>query len=152
MFKFLDFNQNTYMTNLLEKSLLTGFGIFVLIIFLGIVIPFFSQLEDYKRNIKDDLDIYQHFIDEIDKGVQFIIDNPDELYSRDIDYPDHLNITFNDIYIEFYFLIENQVYSKIKKYDEGFCEYIYNLPPMRYKLEISYNFNKTLIEVKFNIL
>ena len=33
------------MTNLLEKSLITGFGIFVLIIFITLIAPFYNEVE-----------------------------------------------------------------------------------------------------------
>ena len=38
------------MTNLLEKSLITGFGILVLILFIILVAPFFNQIEEFKED------------------------------------------------------------------------------------------------------
>ncbi|MFX1257793.1 MAG: hypothetical protein ACFFAN_08040 [Promethearchaeota archaeon] len=44
------------MTNLLEKALLTGFGIFTLILFFTILIPFVEKIVDFKENEEDDDD------------------------------------------------------------------------------------------------
>ena len=38
------------MTNLIEKSLITGFGILVLIIFMILIAPFFNQIEEFKED------------------------------------------------------------------------------------------------------
>jgi len=50
------------MTNLVEKTLLVGFGIFTLIIFLSIIFPFFGKLEESKGNNGDE--------EESDKKIQ----------------------------------------------------------------------------------
>lgn len=43
------------MTNLLEKALLIGFGIFILTFFFILVAPFFGKITDFKDNDKRDL-------------------------------------------------------------------------------------------------
>ncbi|HEY0089260.1 MAG TPA: hypothetical protein VGB37_10475 [Candidatus Lokiarchaeia archaeon] len=46
----------------MEKTLLVGFGIFTLIIFLSIIFPFFEKLEEAKGNNRDE--------EESDKKIQ----------------------------------------------------------------------------------
>ena len=50
------------MTNLVEKTLLVGFGIFTLIIFLSLIFPFFEKIEESKGNNVDE--------EESDKKIQ----------------------------------------------------------------------------------
>ena len=57
------------MTNLLEKSLITGFGIFALILFLILIAPFFQEIEEYKENEKDALDEYTNFVNKVNSAI-----------------------------------------------------------------------------------
>ena len=88
------------MTNLLEKALLTGFGIFVLTIFLSMINPFIIQISEFNGTTENDIRIYENFFNEVDIAVKFIIECPDEIYLREIDYPKNLNVTFNDFYVK----------------------------------------------------
>ena len=46
------------MTNLIEKTLLIGFGIFITSLFLTFSIPFFGHIFNYYGIIEDDLNDY----------------------------------------------------------------------------------------------
>ena len=50
------------MTNLIEKSLLLGFGIFTLAIFSSIIIPFLGKIADFNHNERNDLETFIIFI------------------------------------------------------------------------------------------
>lgn len=139
------------MTNLLEKSLITGFGIFALILFLILITPFFQEIEEYKENEGDDLDEYTNFIDKVNSAIIYFINYPRMEYLEKIEYPENINVTFKDNYAIFDFLVEEKVYSKILKYDDQFILKNYcNVPPKTYQLTITRN--SSLINIDFNNL
>ncbi len=85
-----------FMAELFEKALLFGFGIVVLLMFLSFLAPFLDMLFQY--NDDGGLNNYTRVIDEIDVEILYNIDNPEELYLVDIEYPPNLNITLYDQY------------------------------------------------------
>ncbi len=126
------------MTNLLEKALLTGFGIFVLTIFLSMINPFIIQISEFNGTIENDIIAYEDFFNEVDIAVKFIVENPDVIYLREIDYPKNLNVTFNDFYVKYDFLIENKLNYKIYEYDKPFINLFYrNLSTTTFLLNVS---------------
>ena len=137
------------MTNLLEKALLTGFGIFVLTIFLSMINPFIIQISEFNGTIKNDIIAYENFFNEVDIAVKFIIENPDAIYLRELDYPKNLNVTFNDFYVKYDFLIENKLNYKIYEYNKPFINQFYrNLSTTTFILNVSCFHN--FIAVYFN--
>jgi len=128
------------MTNLLEKSLLLGFGIFTMILFFSLVIPFLNQVSEFNNTKKTDFESYMIFINEIDQAVQFVIENPEEEYNRKINYPYDFNITFNEYYIICTFIIKNEIYNKILVYNTSFYKkFFHNIPSRQYLLNVSYS-------------
>ncbi len=126
------------MTNLLEKALLMGFGIFVLTIFLSMINPFIIQISEFNGTIENDIIAYENFFNEVDIAVKFIIENPDAIYLREIDYPKNLNVTFNDFYVKYDFLIENKLNYKIYEYNKPFINIFYrNLSTTTFILNVS---------------
>ena len=63
------------MTNLLEKALITGFGIFILTIFISMINPFLMQISEFNDNVNTDIEKYENFFYEVDTGIKFIIKN-----------------------------------------------------------------------------
>ena len=49
------------MTNLLEKALITGFGIFILTIFISIINPFIIIVSNFNETISVDIDECENF-------------------------------------------------------------------------------------------
>ena len=49
------------MTNLLEKALLTGFGLFILTIFVSLINPFIISISEFNRTSKNDVENYNNF-------------------------------------------------------------------------------------------
>ena len=134
------------MTNLLEKSLLLGFSIFLLTVFSAILIPFLNELTEYNEIEKNELDTYIAFLDEISEAVLYVIRNPEESYLQDIRYPSNLNLTFFDAYIISEFLIGGIIYSKTSSYNTSFHNsYFHNLPPQTYLLNVSYPSSKIIV-------
>lgn len=126
------------MTNLLEKALLTGFGIFVLTIFLSMINPFIIQISEFNGTTENDIIAYENFFNEVDIAIKFIIENPDAIYLREIDYPKNLNVTFNDFYVKYDFLIESKLNYKIYEYNKPFINYFYrNLTTTTFILNVS---------------
>ncbi|MHA2282950.1 MAG: hypothetical protein ACXAC5_19080 [Promethearchaeota archaeon] len=134
------------MTNLLEKSLLLGFSIFLLTIFSAILIPFLDELTEFNENEKKELGKYIEFLDEINEAVLYVIQNPEESYLQDIQYPRNLNLTFFDIYIISEFLIGSNIYGKTTSYNASFenC-FFHNLPAQTYLLNISYPLSNIIV-------
>ena len=137
------------MTNILEKLLLTGFGIFTLILFFTIITPFFRQIEEYQTQDRDDLEQCITFINEIDTGILYVIENSNSYYLKNIEYPENMDVLFDESYVKFDYILENKTHQRILQYNATFFEHIYqNLPPQTYLLNISYR--SALIEVCFS--
>jgi len=127
------------MTNLLEKSLLLGFSIFILTIFSSLLIPFLSEIAEFNSNEKNELEDYVSFFDEINNAVLYVIDNPDKSYLKNLDYPNYLNISCFDRLIVFDYRIGLQTYNKVLIYNTSFHNSFYqNIFPKTYLLNVSY--------------
>ena len=136
------------MTNLLEKALLTGFGIFILIMFVSLINPFIISLSEFNNTVKNDVERYNNLFSEVDTAILFVIENPNIIYVNEIEYPGNLNITITENYVKYNFLIENEMHYKIYEYVNSFINYAYvNLSASRYILNISCNYN--YINVQF---
>ena len=133
------------MSNLLEKALLTAFGIFLLISFISLVFPFLEEISNYNES---NINAYSKIIEEIDTGINFIIGNPNETYEIEVDYPENFNITINGIYIKYEYILDTKKSNRIFQYEESLFSHIYSdLIPQIYKLKILYF--SDLIEVLF---
>ncbi len=136
------------MTNLLEKALLTGFGIFILITFVSLINPFIINISEFNGTIKNDVENYNNFFNELDTAILFVIKNPNVNFLNEIEYPRNLNITLTEDYVKYNFLIEDEIQCKIYEYVKPFISRIYiNLFASRYILNISCNYN--YINVQF---
>lgn len=130
------------MTNLLEKSLLTGFGVITLITFLSFITPIFSQLS-YIQNQNQDLQKLLDFIEEVDQGVNSVLDNTELTYINIISYPKDLNITLNGQFIKYDYKIKDAIKYKIYEYEKYFYTLLYqDVPTGDYYLNISVHDNK----------
>jgi hypothetical protein len=137
------------MTNLLEKALITGFGIFILTIFISIINPFIIQISEFNDNINTDIEKYENFFFEVDTGIKYIIENPNTTCVKNIEYPKNLNITLTGYYCKYEYVIGNKEYYKIFEYIKPFIDHSYiELPTNSYILTILnlYGF----IEIQFN--
>ena len=138
------------MTNLIEKSLITGFGIFALILLFIMLTPFFQELEDYKENNDNDeeLEDFKKFINKIDGAIKYFIEHPGSEVFEEIEYPRNINLTFINNYAKFDFIIDNKIQNKILSYDDQFLQkYYYDVSPKTYKLNITRH--TSLISVDF---
>ena len=113
------------MTNLLEKALLTGFGLFILTIFVSLINPFIIGISEFNRTSKNDVENYNNFFNEVDTAILFIIENPDLIYLAEIEYPRNLNVTFTEDYVKYNFLIENEIHYRIYEYVAPFISCVY---------------------------
>lgn len=126
------------MTNLIEKILLIGFGIFTLTIFSSILIPYVERLTEFNYSERKKLESYMIIIDEINQGIEYTIQNRDKVYLKKIEYPDNLNITFHDQIAKYEFFIEGKLCYKIIEYNHIFLTKIFhNILPQKYLLNIS---------------
>ncbi len=137
------------MTNLIEKTLLIGFGIFTLTIFSSILIPFLGRLTEFNHIEKNELDAYMKIIEEINQGIDYVVENTDEIYLKKIQYPGNLNITFYNHIVKYEFIIEEKICYKILEYNETFinCNF-HQILPKEYLLNIS----RCSILIKVNII
>ncbi|MFX0104013.1 MAG: hypothetical protein ACFE75_00800 [Candidatus Hodarchaeota archaeon] len=137
------------MTNLVEKSLLIGFGIFTLTIFSSILVPYLGKIAEFNQNERNNLDLYMTFIDEIHQGITFVAQSPNQKYLKNIEYPNNCNITIYDHLIKYEFLVENRICIKIIEYNNTFINSYFNsIPPQTYLLNIT----RYLSLIKVNII
>lgn len=140
------------MTNLLEKSLITGFGILVLIIFIILTAPFFNQIEEFKEDDEKDIDNYMDFVERLDNAILSVFENPDITYKDDIQCYETLNLIIEGNQIKIYFKLEDDQYYKIIEYKSYFCNYTYDaLASEVYSLEILFINNYSFIDVVFSL-
>jgi len=140
------------MTNLLEKSLITGFGILVLIIFIILTAPFFNQIEEFKENDEKDIDNYMDFVERLDNAILSVFENPDITYKDDIQCYETLDLIIEGNQIKIYFKLEDDQYYKIIEYKSYFCNYTYDaLASEVYSLEILFINNYSFIDVVFSL-
>lgn len=102
------------MTNLLEKALLIGFGIFILTIFFILVAPLFGKITDFKENDKRDLDDYNN--DSI--IIKFYennenIEKDEKIYFVNVEYLRYLEIFFKNTYSRFYYNPKEKTFKLI---------------------------------------
>ncbi len=139
------------MTNLIEKSLLLGFGIFTITIFSTILIPFLGSIIEYNHKEKDSLESYIVFINEVDLGISYVIQHPKETYLKEVDYPNNLNISFYDHFAKYEFILENKICVRYIEYNITFINfYFHSIPPQKYILNISQY--SSLIGVNINTI
>jgi hypothetical protein len=137
------------MTNLLEKALITGFGIFVLTIFISMINPFIINISNFNDTIKVDIDECEDFFFEVDSAIKFVISNANTTYTKTIEYPENLNVTFSESYCKYDYIIGNNYYNKIIEYIKPFIHHSYiNLPAESYVLKVLIIHN--FVEVQFN--
>ena len=140
------------MTNLLEKSLITGFGIVVLIIFIILIAPFYNQIEEFKEDDEEDIDNYLNFIEQLDNAILAVIKNPNIQYKNKIHCYETLDLIIERNQIKIYFKLEDDQYYKILEYNSYFCNYTYDtLASKVYSLEILFINNYSFIDVVFSL-
>ena len=140
------------MSNLLEKALITGFGIFILIMFLSLAIPFFDQLNQYNSDQRKKVENFLGFINEVDSAITIVNNYPHNDVLIKVDYPEELNLTLTDKYAKFYYLIDNIIHSIIYEYDYHFIDTNYqNMIPSSYLLRVSIDISLINVTLaKFN--
>ncbi|MEE9378782.1 MAG: hypothetical protein V3V33_12190 [Candidatus Lokiarchaeia archaeon] len=137
------------MTNLIEKSLLLGFGIFTITIFSTILIPFLGSIVEYNHKEKESLESYMIFINKVDLGIIYVSQHPKESYIKEVDYPNNLNITFYDHIAKYEFILENKICVRYIEYNITFINsYFHSILPQTYLLNISQH--STLIRVNIS--
>jgi hypothetical protein len=137
------------MTNLLEKSLILGFGIFSLILFFIFITPFLQEVREYKKNEDEDIDNYAEFINQINKAIREIMENPEKEVIKNIFYPKTMNITLDENYIRFDFLLDGKEFNKILSYERNFIKKKFEkMPSKTYQLNVSIKLS--LLDINFN--
>ena len=136
------------MSNLIEKSLIIGFGIFSLIIFLSLIAPFLNiSLKNYLDD-KKTIENYNDFIDKVNTGVSYVIANPRNEFRELIDFPSFMNISISKNEIRYNFKIDSNIVSKHSLYSINFFNVEYkDYPSQNYRLQIY--FELELLKVLF---
>jgi len=135
------------MTNLLEKSLLLGFSIFLLTVFSSILIPFLNEIPDFNNREKDKLDRYMVFFNEIDLAILYVINNPYKCYQKDVKYPNDLNITLIENFVIYEFVYGDDKFNKVLEYNTSFLNrFFHNITPQIYLLNVSYVLSHIIID------
>ena len=140
------------MTNLLEKSLITGFGIFVLIIFIILIAPFYNEVEEFNEEDKDDIDNYIDFVGQLDNAIESVKENPGFIYKDNIQCYENLDVIIEGKQVKIYFELDNEPYYKIFEYKVYLCNYTYDTFASEvYSLEILFINNNSFIDVVFSL-
>ena len=140
------------MTNLLEKSLITGFGIFVLIIFITLIAPFYNEVEEFNEEDKDDIDNYMDFVGQLDNAILSVKENPGFIYKDNIQCYENLDVIIEGKQVKIYFELDNEPYYKIFEYKVYLCNYTYDTFASEvYSLEILFINNNSFIDVVFSL-
>ena len=136
------------MTNLVEKALLIGFVIFSLILFFSVVMPFIDEVSKSIRSEQENLNKFIILQSEIENSILYIIENPNELNSKHINYPKNLNITIDYNYIKYFLLIYGELHVEVSTFEFSLFPIIYeNLYPQKYLLNISSNSSIIIVEI-----
>ena len=137
------------MSNLVEKSLIVGFGVFSLIVLLSVINPFLNL---FLQNYQDEtvsLENYNNIIEKIDAGVYYIIANPQNDHHDVIEFPAYMNISISRNEIIYHYKIDDRIVTKCKSYSINFFDAIYEeYPPHNYDLLI--HFELELLKVLIN--
>jgi len=140
------------MTNLLEKALLTGFGLFIIIVFISIITPLLGEISKYYNSSNEDIESYIKIIDEIDYGINYVIKKPESIYSTEIKFPRNLNISFFGDIITYDYIYENKLFSIEKLYNQSFIECVYrSIIPQSYLLKISYILSMLNVSIDLDV-
>lgn len=136
------------MTNLFEKALITGFGIFLIMIFFTISTPFLLEIAEYNEGDKKKIDEYIYFTNEIDIAIASIINNPNEVYSKSIHYPRDVNLILNDRYVKFEIFWDGEIETKIIEYDVVFMDKHYiHIESGDYHLKVFYYHSLMVVDI-----
>ncbi len=136
------------MTNLIEKALIIGFGIFIASIFLSFTMPFLGKIISYDIYVEDDLNDYIKLIDDVDKGIKYIIENPNNIYQKEIFYPNNMNITIDNFYINFKYIIKEESSQITLKYNNTLKSYCFcEISPKYYLFIVCYELNLIKVEI-----
>jgi len=134
-------------TNLIEKILIIGFGIFLLISFLTIINPFidlFARYDFYQEKYEKTIDN----INLIDSSIRYSI-NQNRSYCQEISIYQDLNISIEKIQIKYEFFI-NKKDNLVLTYDRMMIDEFYSLhSKSNYLLNVTF---LTSILIKFQIL
>ncbi len=133
------------MTNLIEKSLIIGFGILVLTIFSSMITPFLGKIMDF--NNYERVETYDNFINEVDLSIRNAIQKPNEPQFKKIEYPRNFNLSFYEYFAEYKFILDSKIYTEIIDYNRTFLPtFFHKINPQSYILNVSYNLS--LIKIK----
>ncbi|MEJ2250955.1 MAG: hypothetical protein P8Y70_09775 [Candidatus Lokiarchaeota archaeon] len=105
------------MSNLVEKILLTGFGIFILLLFLSNFIPVYDQISSSRTEEIDRMQSYIDFSSEINYGIKYFENSSGLNYIKKVNPPSGLNMTITSNIIVFeikfnYFIHRDILYFK----------------------------------------
>ena len=114
----------------------------------SIIIPFLGTIADFNQNGRNDLEMYMLFINEIDQGINYVIQNQDESYLKEIEYPPDLNISFYVNIAKYEFFIDGQHCVKIEEYNgDFFNSHFHQIYPGTYLLNISRYFSLIKVNI-----
>jgi len=114
------------MAEILEKALMIGFGITILLLFLSIASPFFKLIENHKFD--SDLKKNLMCISIINSGINNTIDNPSLNFSIVIELPNNFSILASGNEIKYSFILDNLQFIYNYEFVYEFSSFFYNQP------------------------
>jgi len=114
------------MPEILEKSLMIGFGITLLVIFLSMISPFFKLIENY--NVESDFKNNLTCISIINSGITRTIENPSLNFSCVIEMRENFSIFASGNKIKYTFIVDNIEYDFTYEFIYKFLTIFYEKP------------------------
>ncbi len=138
------------MTNLVEKLLITGFGIFILISFLFIISPFTDLINEYDDS-HEKLDKILTNINDIDQSIEYISIYHNESYFKEIETYTNFNITIMEYKIQYNFILNQEWRCVFSNYKIRLSINNFQLiSEKKYLLNLSYK--DSLIDINFILI
>lgn len=136
------------MTNILQKSLLVAFGVFIVVSFLWFITPFTYSFIDFSNNEGSEINTFTTFIGEINSAIETIINEPDISVIERIDYPNNINLTLSKNMIKFVYFYDSQIKTQFYQYSIYFINRTFeNITPGPYILKVAFYFNLVNISI-----
>ncbi len=135
------------MTNLIEKTLILGFGIFTLIVFISFTVPIFIELESIQEQKTIKYNEYIQFRLDLEGSLINFQNSTRDNMEILVKCPGDLNITFKTNYILYYFLLFERIHVEICEINGSFISKSYNnLEPINYVVHFSLYYSNILVD------
>lgn len=108
-----------YVTSLLEKNLIVGFGIFILIMIFPVINQYIDEIIQYDKD-RDEIGKFTNVLETIDEGITSIEKYNISYYKSTLVIPKNLEILIERNHISYNLVLSNDIVEKIIFYKSNF--------------------------------